>query len=127
MAMSKDGHIPGGGIASNKVVHTGYKTGAARERIVPAGVYQYGQAVGNHVTGAEGGGGDLGYHGINPFSGKAGYPSRLGNEVAATTQCGPGGSRNVYKSGQQQQTGPSAPGNPTPVSKEPLVGLGWKR
>jgi hypothetical protein len=125
--MSK-GHIPGGGAASKNVVRPGYNTGKPKERVIPAGVYQYGQALGNHVTGVEGGGGDLGYHGINPMSGKAGFPSELGNARAVSCGQGPGGGRTIHRAGSQGQQGAPVSGNPAPVSgKQDLTGLGWKR
>jgi hypothetical protein len=43
----------------------------------------------------------------------------LGNKVAARTVCGPGGSREVSKSGSQQQWGPVA-GTPKPQGREIL-------
>jgi len=47
--MSK-GHKPGGGIRSRVNVSVGNKTGAPRERIRHAGVAQYGQAQGDHIS-----------------------------------------------------------------------------
>ncbi len=75
----------------------GQRTGSPRERVRPSGVAQYGQAQGSHAMRV----GDTGYRGINAMAGKPGTPSRMGNEVAATTVCGPGGSRTVMKSGSQ--------------------------
>ena len=102
--MSK-GHKPGGGIQSRQKVRVGQRLGAPRERVRPTGVAQYGQAQGSHVTGTEGGGGDTGYHGVKAHTGKPGLQSREGNMVAASTVCKPGGSRTIYRSGSQCQTG----------------------
>jgi hypothetical protein len=109
--MSK-GHKPGGGIKSRQKVSVAQRLGQPRERIRPTGVAQYGQAQGSHVTGAEGGGGDLNYHGVKAHTGKPGLQSREGNMVAATTVCGPGGSRTIYKTGVQGVHGNANPGKP---------------
>jgi hypothetical protein len=105
--MSK-GHIPGGGPASNKVVETSQRLGHRAKRHIVAGVAQQGQAQGSHVNSTEGGGHDTGYHGVamrgSPFH-VAGDGVKLGNEIADTTKCGPGGSRTVYKSGYQSKHG----------------------
>ena len=50
--------------------------------------------------------------GLRPAGGPGGVP--LGNEVSAKTVCGPGGSRNVMRTGSQGQHGQSAAGNPPP-------------
>ena len=94
------------GIQSKNHVRVGNRTGGQRERIRHAGVAQYGQAQGNHVTGAEGGGGDLGYHGVKAHTGMPGYTSELGNKVALNVGGGgPGRGRTIYKTGSQCQTG----------------------
>ena len=108
--MAKGNHRPGGGIKSRVNVERRVRTGAPRERIRHSGVAQIGQRVGDHVTNQ----GATGYGGINPFGAGQGYPSKLGNEVAATTVCGVGGSRTIYKTGVQSQHGAPAPGNPPP-------------
>ena len=110
--MSK-GHKAAGGIASKNVTHKPVRTGTPKQRIVPSGVAQIGQRQGNHVTEQ----GATGYGGINPMSGKAGFPSELGNTVAASTQCGPGGSRNIYARGTQGVQGAPAPGSPMPAQR----------
>jgi hypothetical protein len=79
------------------VVRKPVRQGAPRERIRHAGVAQYGQAVGDHVTEQ----GATGYRGINPYTGKQGTLSELGNAVAERTVCGVGGSRTIHKSGSQ--------------------------
>jgi len=117
-------HKPGGGIRSRVNVSVGNKTGAPRERIRHAGVAQYGQAQGSHVTGAEGGGGDTNYHGVKDHTGKPGTPSELGNKVALNIGGGgPGTGRTIYASGSQCRTGAADPGNP-PAAKELWPGWG---
>jgi|SRR6516225_9811938 hypothetical protein len=118
--MAKGNHRPGGGIKSRTVVEKGVRTGAPRERIRHSGVAQIGQRVGNHVTNQ----GATGYGGINPFGAGQGYPSELGNRLAVETKCGPGGSREVMRSGSQGMTGAPAKGNP-PASKN--VFDGWEK
>jgi hypothetical protein len=118
--MAMKGHKPGGGIKSRNVAEKGVRTGAPRERIRHSGVAQIGQRVGNHVTNQ----GATGYGGINPFGAGQGYPSELGNTLAARTVCGPGGSREVMRSGSQGMTGAPAKGNPKPAG---TLFPGWER
>jgi hypothetical protein len=115
------GHKPGGGAKGKNVVKKPVRVGAARERIRPSGVAQIGQRVGDHVTNQ----GATGYGGINPFGAGQGYPSELGNTLAARTVCGPGGSREVMRSGSQGMTGAPAPGNPMPKAK--ALWPGWEK
>jgi hypothetical protein len=50
---------------------------------------------------------------------------KLGNEVAATTVCGVGGSRTIYKTGTQDVQGAPAQGNPMPKAK--ALFPGWEK
>jgi hypothetical protein len=109
-----------GGIKSRVNVERPVRTGAPRERIRHSGVAQIGQRVGNHVTNQ----GATGYGGINPFGAGQGYRSELGNSLAVETQCGPGGSREVMRSGSQGMTGAPAKGNPPPAGN---ALAGWER
>jgi len=118
--MAMKGHRPGGGIKSRVNVERPVRTGASRERIRPSGVAQIGQRVGNHVTNQ----GATGYGGINSFGAGQGYPSELGNTLAAATKCGPGGSREVMRSGSQGMTGAPAKGDPKPAG---TLFPGWER
>jgi hypothetical protein len=93
------------GIKSKNLVHPQYRTGAANRAIRPAGVAQLGASQGTHITEH----GELPYRGISMKAGAA-LPSKLGNEIAAQTRCGPGGSRNVYRTGVQGQHGSVNPG-----------------
>ena len=63
--------------------------------------------------------------GVNLFGGQ-GYPSKLGNRVAVETNCGPGGSREVMKTGSQGVHGSVNPGNPTPAG-EIFPGFGSRK
>jgi hypothetical protein len=99
------------GIRSNKLVHKPVVTGTRGRAISEAGTSQIGGSYGDHAT----------EHskrlkgGIEPVRGAlrpAGGPGgiELGNSLAAKTVCGPGGSREVMRSGSQGQTGPTNPG-----------------
>jgi hypothetical protein len=102
----------GGGINSRNVVRPGGRNGAAARGINPGHVAQHGLALGNKAMNDP--------KRLNPAEPKfAQSPQsvRLGNEVAASTVCGPGGSRTVMRSGAQGQHGPAAPGNPPPAGE----------
>ena len=60
---------------------------------------------------------------VEPVRGAAMPGVKLGNEVAASTVCGPGGSRTVMRSGSQAQTGPVA-GSPRPGGGDILSQFG---
>ena len=96
-----------------------YRHGQSRERALPAGVAQLGQRQGNHITDQ----GFTGYGGLEILTGKPGLQSELGNKLALETVCGPGGSREIHRSGSQQPAG-SNPGSPMPRGN-PLAG--WER
>jgi hypothetical protein len=86
---------------------------------------QIGLALGSHVTGDRRR--DTGYRGEPLHGGKrpAGGPGgvKLGNELAAKTVCGPGGSRGVMPSGSQGQQG-SVAGSPRPAGRDILSEFG---
>jgi hypothetical protein len=106
----------GGGIRSNKVTRQGVRTGSQPKAIRPGGVGQIGASQGSHATTK----GDTGYRGAKFFGGSA--PSaKFGNEVAAATVCGPGGSRTVYSSGSQ---GGLKPARPMPAGRDILNEFG---
>jgi hypothetical protein len=103
----------GGGITSKNVVRKPVKTGERARKFHEAGVAQIGTSRGDHST--ESGRrlrGDVEkVRGeLKPAGGPGGV--KLGNEVAKTTVCGPGGSRQVYAQGTQSMHGPANPGNP---------------
>jgi hypothetical protein len=115
------GHRPGGGIASNKVVHRPHgKTEPVANKYRPQGVSQYGQMQGNHVTR----GGESDYHG-EPKRGGKGYepPGMISNPVSAV---GVGGGRTIYQTGSQSQHGNVAgsrrPASPDTLSMAPTRG-----
>ena len=109
---------------SKNVKRVSQVLGQPRKAASVAGVAQKGQHVGDHVTNK----GSTGYRG-EPLFGGASFNSgvALGNEVASKTQCGPGGSRTVMKSGSQGQQGAPRFGDPMPMTKGDLTKLDWKR
>jgi hypothetical protein len=108
MATNRSGHRPGGGIASNKVVHRPHgKTEPIANKYRPQGVSQWGQMQGSHSTRT----GDSDYRGEAKRGGK-GYepPGMISNPVAAV---GVGGGRTLYgQAGSQGQHGTPAQGAP---------------
>jgi hypothetical protein len=109
--MAMKGHKPGGGIASKQHVQTRVRTGTPRKRVNVAGVNQQGAMVGDHTTHK---GTSTGYRGVQLFGG-AGYPSKLGNEVALNVgKGGPGAGRKVYGCGTQGVQGSVNPGQASP-------------
>jgi hypothetical protein len=102
---------PGGGIGSRVNREVAVRYGQRAEEIRHQGVSQIGSSIGNHVTerrhpapkATEAVRGAL-----RPAGGPGGI--ELGNSLAAKTVCGPGGSREVMRSGSQGQQGPANPG-----------------
>ena len=61
-----------------------------------------------------------GYHGERLHNDKSFQPTKFGNEVAANTVCGVGGSRTIYASGSQSGSGghgATNPGSPRPQGR----------
>ena len=85
------------GIRSKNLVHKPVRTGARREHIQKAGVAQLGQMQGNHATNK----GATNYKGVGLIGPKSPISVKLGNEIAAATKCGVGGSREVMRTGTQ--------------------------
>ena len=99
----RKGHKPAGGIASKNVTHKPVKTGVGARAVNKNWPASVGGSRGNRVGGLEGGAGKI-LKGIRPRPYDAGpsfNPVKQGNELAAATKCGPGGSREVFKSGSQ--------------------------
>ena len=121
--MAKSGHKAGGGIASKVHKEIGYRQGTPRRSVNPTGVHQLGAMQGSHITGD---GESLKEHKVvRPLYDGAGYPSRLGNDVALSTDCRPGGSRTLYgKSGSQMQHGSANPGMAPAKNKDILSSYG---
>jgi hypothetical protein len=112
----------GGGILSNKLKQVGVRTGQPAKVQRPMGVSQIGQSLGNHATAQ----GKPLTRSVEPVRGAAlpsGLSVKLGNQVAAETVCGPGGSRTVMRSGVQGQHGPVNPGLPGPAPGELFPGF----
>ena len=107
MAMRGSG---GGGYGSRQHTEQSVRTGTGSRGTRPAGTAQIGIMWGDHVTNK----GARGYTGERLHNDKAFQPTKFGNEIAADTQCGPGGSRKVYASGSQGTQGSVNPGNPRP-------------
>ena len=112
----------GGGILSNKLKQVGVRTGQPAREMRVRGVSQIGQSTGNHATAQ----GKPLTKSVEPVRGSVmpGVGSvRLGNEVAASTECCPGGSRTVHRSGSQGQQGPANRGFPRPTPGELFPGF----
>jgi hypothetical protein len=109
------------GISSKNVVRPNVKTGRGNLGVSVGSVSQLGNKIGNHVTAD--GGKSTNYRGEGPIhQGPALRPVEMGNAVAASTVCGPGGSRTIYKSGSQDQYGSG--GAPKPSGREILSEFG---
>jgi hypothetical protein len=114
MAKQSGSQKPGGGMGSKAEAKTTvYHRGQPAQRTSEAAVSQIGSQMGNKAM-------DSSRVMPNPASPldsgalvRSGQPP-LGQEVAYSTVCGPGGSRTVKKSGGQGMHGAPAPGNPTP-------------
>jgi hypothetical protein len=102
--MSKrSGHVPAGGIGSRQHVEKPVRTGQGSTGIRPAHVAQRGVAI------------DPAAKEPRETMKPAGNTVPFGNEVAASTVCGPGGSRAVMRSGAQGLHGsPVGENKPTP-------------
>jgi hypothetical protein len=119
MATNRSGHKPGGGIASNKVVHRPHgKTEPIANKYRPQGVSQYGQMQGTHTTNRT----ESNYRG-EPKRGGRGYepPGMISDPVKAV---GVGGGREVMRSGGQGTHGAVNPGNPRPAGRDILREFG---
>jgi hypothetical protein len=112
--VSKSGNQKGGGYGSRQHVEVPVRTGAGPRSARPAGVAQIGISWGNHQTAL--GGSDTKYSGERLHNDRTFQKTKFGNEVAANTQCGPGGSREVMRTGSQGQHGQVA-GSPRPPGR----------
>ena len=117
MAKQMSGHKPGGGSASRVVTEKPQRLGTPARGMHPGGVSQLGEAVGNKITEKRG---SSNYRGDPWTDGKKPISTPLGNTVSAATTCGPGGSREVMRSGTQGQHGSANPGQPTPGANKPI-------
>jgi hypothetical protein len=101
----------GGGYGSRPHVEKPVRTGTGSRGTHPGGVAQLGQHTGDHTTNRPG---SSGYRGEPLHNDRSFQPVEFGNAIAARTQCGPGGSRQVMSSGSQGTHGSTNPGNPRP-------------
>jgi hypothetical protein len=120
MATKRSGHRPAGGQHSKNVVEKPVKVGRRAEAINERGVSQIGSSMGNKVTDKA----KSLSRSIEPVIGAQRGPTQpggfpQGNAVAAATVCGPGGSREVSKSGSQGVQGSVNPGVARPVTPGP--------
>jgi hypothetical protein len=95
--------VTGGGIQSSVNREVGVRGGKRTTNAVsPAGLSQYGTAQGGRIKGSGS------FTGIssakNVFEGAKTAATPMGNAVAASTVCKPGGSRTVYRAGYQSAT-----------------------
>ena len=102
----------GGGYHSRQHVEKSVKTGTGSRGTHPGGVAQLGQHVGDKAT--HGNPKGSGYRGEPLHNNRSFQPTPFGNEIAANTTCGPGGSRQVMSSGSQGIHGQPAAGQPRP-------------
>ena len=101
-------HRPAGGIGSRNVVSKRVRVGAGARAVHPGGAGLIGTSIGTHVTEKRK---ETDYRGVPVFGGDV-MPSKFGNQIAAATVCGPGGSRNIYRTGVQGQHGNAVQGGP---------------
>ena len=115
MANRDSGHQPGGGIASNKITERPVRTGTGSRNARPSGTAQIGIMWGDKATHGE----PSGYTGekLHGPASRNFQPTPFGNEIAANTVCGPGGSREVMRSGGQGTHGDVAGTRPAPARR----------
>ena len=109
----------GGGHGSSQITERPVRTGSGSHATTPGYAGQLGQKQGSHVTRGQ----ESNYRGEPMHRGRSFNPTPYGNEVAANTVCGVGGSRTIYSSGSQSGSGghgPSNPGNPRPQARDIL-------
>jgi hypothetical protein len=119
MAMKSSG---GGGYGSRQHVEKPVRTGTGSHATTPGYVGQLGEKQGSHVTSHD----DSNYRGEIMHRGGT-LPTKFGNEVAANTVCGVGGSRTIYSAGSQSGSGghgSANPGNPQPQQRDILSQYG---
>jgi len=120
MAMKGSG---GGGYGSSVVTERPVRTGTGSYATTPGYAGQLGQKQGSHTTRA----GESNYRGEPMHAGRSFNPAPYGNQVAASTVCGVGGSRTIYSSGSQSGGGghgSANPGNPRPTPSRHITGYG---
>jgi hypothetical protein len=99
--------ISGGGITSNKLVRPGVKAGGPNtNKVNERGVFQLGTMQGDALRPS---GGHTGQSTALPLMKGTASQVPSGNQVAAQTVAGPGGSRTVMRSGSQGVHGAPIP------------------
>jgi hypothetical protein len=91
-------HKPAGGIGSRNVTDRTVRTGDGARAVNTKFASRVGQSIGNKATEKRG---TIPYVREDVYKPPNFNPVPQGNQVAASTQCGPGGSRNIYRSGGQ--------------------------
>jgi len=95
----------GGGYGSKQHVEGSVRTGSGSRNARPAGATNIGLMYGDHTTNRPGSSGYRGEQLHGPAE-RNFNPTKYGNEIAASTKPGPGGSRQVMSSGSQGTHGP---------------------
>jgi len=116
------GHIPGGGIASNKRVEKPVRTGSGSYSTNPGYVSQLGNKVGDHITERRA----TDYRGEIFHKGTNFQPTEFGNANALKGGDARGKARTIHATGSQQQWGDVA-GKPAPQSQDTLAPYGPDR
>jgi hypothetical protein len=112
--VSTSGNQKGGGYGSRQHVEKPVRSGAGSRSARPAGVAQIGVSWGSHVTDRSE---TSRYSGERLHNDRSFQPTPFGNEIAARTQCGPGGSREVMPAGGQGTHGSVAGERPAPARR----------
>ena len=107
-------------LTQGPIKQVGMRNGQPARGINPRGVSQIGSSMGNHSMDS---GGKKLDKSVEPVRSAAMPGVKLGNEVSASTVCGPGGSRSVSRSGSQGQQGPVA-GKVAPQGRDILNDFG---
>jgi hypothetical protein len=109
-----------GGPGSRQVVQKPQRLGQPASGVSPGWASQLGAGISDHITNKS----STGYRGEKMMDGKVpgGGNQRLGNAVAASTVCGPGGSRTVHSCGSQ--TGVSPTKSPNASTRDTLAEFG---
>jgi hypothetical protein len=106
-------------LTQGPIRNVGVRTSGPNRVVNPAGAAQIGAHLGNHS--------ERGSTGGNPatplYGGRALNPTPMGNQIAASTKSGPGGSRTIYKAGYQCQYGAAVQG-PSRPARDILIEYG---
>jgi len=115
--MAKAKSVRGGGVT--KRVEVGVRAGKPQTNVISrTAVSHLGNKIGSHITE----GGDVNRK-KDRLVERTAAQVRSGNDVAASTVCGVGGSRTIYPRGGQGQHGPANPGS-SPSPRDTLAEYG---